>query len=121
MIRKFINTTLTIACIVGSVMIGHDLYIHRREDFYITICVISGVMVMLYLSGEFEIFKNIMESIAWSSSNGNFSLEMPDDIFTEAKQSGRARETICRALRSLDYTVSNMYPPSHHNKFQISW
>jgi hypothetical protein len=70
---------------------------------------------------EFEIFKNIMESIAWSSSNGNFSLEMPDDIFTEAKQSGRARETICRALRSLDYTVSNMYPPSHHNKFQISW
>lgn len=56
MIRKFINTTLTIACIVGSVMIGRHLYIHNREDLNIAICTILGLATIMYLIGGFDDF-----------------------------------------------------------------
>ncbi len=70
---------------------------------------------------EAVIFKNIMEGISRNASDGNFSLVMSDDVFDTVKNSGRARETINRALRHLGYEVKGVHPHNYIRQFFIYW
>lgn len=56
MIRRFINSILTIVVVCGSAKLAHHLYIHDRENLYIVGAWIAGMTILLYLTGEFDDF-----------------------------------------------------------------